>query len=105
MLPIATWLTVVSLTVSGLLGAVIMEAVGRPLARAAAIWTLRTTEPANPDGSYPWLLVLLFLVMVGWGRWRSVKAPGRQPFVVALVGAIGIAVLPAIYLYLLWGRT
>jgi hypothetical protein len=96
------------LLVSGLLGGLVMELVGGPLAMGLAIWSGVTTEPSNPGNSYPWLIfgAATAVSLLGLALSRKAEgALGRLGHPLAIAAASFAGVLPFIWMFVLRGRT
>lgn len=87
---------------AGLLGGVVMAAVGGPLAMGLAIWTGRTTEPTDPGGGFWWLaffaLAAAALVPLGLASQGRAGAERWGP-AVSTGAATAAAVLPMLWLW------
>lgn len=86
---------------SGVLGALVVAQLGPSLAMGLAIWSGQTTEPVSPDLGYPWFF--LVVGVLGWLVGLAGRTRGKG-FAILLHGsAVGVALLPWIQLWRLWG--
>jgi hypothetical protein len=97
-----------ALLAAGLLGGLVIEFLGGPLAMGLAIWSGETTEPSNPGGSFPWPVYGAATAASILGLALSRKAEGviaRLGYPIAIGAAGFTGVLPFIWMFVLRGRT
>ena len=83
-----------------------MATVGPWLAMGLTIWSGQSTEPVQPSLPYPWGLTAAALLawgagIVGEHRWSG----GRLYQVLSWSGGLGVALLPMLQLWRLWGES
>lgn len=90
------------MVLAALVGAPVAAFLGPSLAMGFVIWSGQTTEPVQPDLSYPWLALLALLAVWGWSVQRRPEAWWTHALV--QVSAAAAALLPWIHLWRLSGR-
>ena len=80
--------------------------VGPWLAVGLTIWSGRSTEPNQPARAYPWWLTMAALLVWGMGIFGEHRGQGGRLYrVLSWSGGLGIALLPMLQLWRLWGES
>ena len=76
------------------------------LAMGLTIWSGQSTEPVQPSLAYPWSLTAAALLLWAAGISGEYRRPGGRLYqVLSWSGGLGIALLPLLQLWRLWGES
>lgn len=89
---------------AGVLGAVVTILLGPYLAMGAAIY-VGNTEPVTPERGYPWLLVVLFGLLMAGGKALSRSGNEVAGELVTHLAGGAFAIVPFVHIYRLWAVT
>lgn len=94
------------LVIGGVAGAAAVATVGPWLAMGLTIWSGQSTEPNQPSLAYPWWLTMAALLVWGMGIFGEHRGQGGRLYrVLSWSGGLGIALLPMLQLWRLWGES